>query len=141
MEQAWKYQVRFTASEALSDALREQDVSEAYAALDAVLREHHASVRCQYDAFADYVAQAERLGTDGFPLYAWTRATIGNPDKKRKYLCAFTVYVDGEEVYDKSVADALQTSLSALVPDGALSNVVMYDTNPANNPQPPSSAR
>jgi hypothetical protein len=141
MQSEWKYQVRFTASETLATTLREHDIEHAYPALDAVLRPHRASVQCQYDAFAGYVEEAERLGTEHYPLYAWTRATIENPEKKRKYLRAFTVYVDGAEVYDKAVADALHASLTGLAQEGAVSNVAMYDTNPENNPQPPSASR
>ncbi|RKP49590.1 hypothetical protein D7S86_20035 [Pararobbsia silviterrae] len=140
MADEWQYQVRFTASDALASALRESDVHVAYAALDAVLRAHRASIRCQYDAFADYVDEAERLGTDRYPLYAWTRATIDNPEKKRKYLAAFTVYVDGDEVYDAPVAQSLHAALRALSDEARIANVVLLDTNPANNPQPPARA-
>lgn len=134
----WKYQVRFTASEALAASLRDTDIAHAYPALDDILRAHQATVQCQYDAFANYVSEAEQFGVDAYPLYAWTRATIENPDKKRKYLSAFTVYVEEEEVYEKKIADALHAALTVLAQDGQISHVVTYDSNPANNPQPPS---
>lgn len=140
MSNTWQYQVRFVASEALAQALRETEVQRAHKGLHAILQAHGASIRCQYDAFADYVNEAERLGTHDYPLYAWTRATIENPEKKQKYLRAFTVYVDAQEVYDKMTADALATSLRRLAGDGDISNVVMFDSNPAHNPQPPANA-
>lgn len=134
----WKYQVRFTASEALAVALRDAPVAQAYPELEAVLRQNGGTIQCQYDAFAGYVSEAEREGIDAYPLYAWTRATIENPDKKRKYLSAFTVYVAGEEVYEKKSADALHAALTVLAQGGKISHVVTYDSNPSNNPQPPS---
>jgi hypothetical protein len=94
-------------------------------------------LKCQYDAFADYVAQAERDGIEHYPLYRWTRETIENPAKKAKYLEAFTLYVNGDEVYDKAFADALEEALQLLASD-AIVDIRKLDTNPANNPQPPS---
>jgi hypothetical protein len=94
-------------------------------------------MKCQYDAFADYVAQAQRDGVEHYPLYRWTRETIENPAKKAKYLEAFTLYVNGDEVYDKALADALEADLQSLRSD-ALIDIRKFDTNPAHNPQPPS---
>ena len=56
---------------------------------------------CQFDAFAGYVAEAERQGVDGYPLYAWTKATIEDPAKKAKHLKSFALHVNGQEVYSK----------------------------------------
>jgi hypothetical protein len=75
-------------------------------------------MKCQFDAFADYVKEAEDKGIEQFPLYAWTKRTIEDPAKEAKYTKFFTLYVEGNEVYDKDKADAL-------------------DTDPAHNPQPP----
>jgi hypothetical protein len=58
-------------------------------------------MKCQFDAFAEYVAEAEKRGTKNYPLYAWTKSTIENPEKRAKYLKSFTLYVDGNEVYAK----------------------------------------
>jgi hypothetical protein len=88
-------------------------------------------------AFADYVAQAQRDGVEHYPLYRWTRETIENPAKKAKYLEAFTLYVNGDEVYDKALADALEADLQSLRSD-AIIDIRKFDTNPAHNPQPPS---
>jgi hypothetical protein len=98
-------------------------------------------LKCQFDAFADYVSEAERMGPEKYPLYEWTRKTIEEPEKKTRYLRSFTVYVDGEEVYGKEVADPLQSELSALVSDAGIISVSRFDTNPANNPQPPARER
>ena len=98
-------------------------------------------MNCQYDAFADYVSEAERLGIEKYPLYQWTRETIENPEKKAKYLRSFTIYVTGEEIYDRHVADAMETELLELADENGtqsgIERVSKFDTNPANSPQPP----
>jgi hypothetical protein len=98
-------------------------------------------MKCQFDAFADYVAEAERNGTENYPLYAWTKATIGNPEKVAKYTKSFTLYAGGEEVYDQAVADALEADLEPLVGGPLVARLSRHDTNPANNPQPPARFR
>lgn len=96
---------------------------------------------CQYDAFAEYVEEARRFGPEKYPLYEWTRDTIENPEKKAKYLETFTVYVGDEAIYDRQTADSLEAQLSALVDREAIRSIARFDTNPANNPQPPSAGR
>ena len=55
-------------------------------------------LKCQFDAFAEYVAAAQEHGLENYPLYEWTKATIENPAKKEKYMKSFTVYVEDREV-------------------------------------------
>jgi hypothetical protein len=45
--------------------------------------------------------------------------------------------VDGQEVYAKEIADALERDLQPLADGGLITRLTKYDTNPANNPQPP----
>jgi hypothetical protein len=137
MEGNWKFQLRVTVSGSLAAALRGDPSCAAHAALHDVLRRHGASMMCQFDAFAEYVDEAERFGPEKYPLYEWTRDTIENPEKKSKYLETFTVYVDDEAIYDRPIADSLQTALSALVDRAQIKGISRFDTNPANNPQPP----
>jgi hypothetical protein len=137
MEDAWQYQLRITVSAELAARLRGDPSSGAYVALGDVLRKHRASLKCQFDAFADYVSEAERLGPEHYPLYQWTRETLEKPEKKARYLRSFTLYVDGAEVYSKEIADPLHAELGALVGADGIENVVEFDTNPANSPQPP----
>lgn len=138
MEDMLQFQLRITVSDELAAALRSDPLAHSYPALHEVLRNGEASLKCQFDAFADYVSEAERLGPENFPLYEWTRQTIANPEKQAKYLRSFSVYVKGEEVYGKAIADLLQADLSALVGNHGIEKLFRYDTNPANNPQPPS---
>ncbi|CAN7666126.1 hypothetical protein LJR230_005056 [Trinickia sp. LjRoot230] len=141
MRDPWQFQVRITVSQNIAQALREQTADAGDGALQRILREHGASLVCQYDAFADYVTQAEQAGPEHYPLYRWTKNTIDDPQKKAKYLRSFTVYVNGEQIYEKAIADSLQAQLSALVGQHGIEAVNKFDTNPANNPQPPAPAR
>jgi hypothetical protein len=137
MNSVLQYQLRLTVSPELADALRADPSYTAHPALRDVLHTHHATLKCQFDAFVDYVDEAERLGTENYPLYQWTRDTLENPEKKAKYLQSFTIYVNGDEVYGKEIADALETQLMKLLDANGISRVSRFDTNPANNPQPP----
>lgn len=137
MNAALQFQLRLTVSPELAEALRADATATIRPALQDILLRHNASLKCQFDAFADYVSEAERLGTEHYPLYQWTRETIENPEKKAKYLQSFTVYVNGAEVYEKSVTDALEDELLKLVAANGITRVSRFDTNPANNPQPP----
>jgi hypothetical protein len=138
MTSAWQYQVRFDLSaSAEAEALRAKASDSALAPLLEALAKHRAVAKCQFDAFAEYVAKAEQDGIEDYPLYEWTKATIENPAKKEKYLKSFTLYVEGREVYPKDVADALEADLQPLAARGLITRLSKYDTNPANNPQSP----
>ncbi len=137
MAEEWQYQLRIYLDDTLSAAARGGADDPALAPLTKVLRKHQAALKCQYDAFAGYVSEAEREGPENYPLYAWTKATIENPEKKAKYLKAFTLYVGGDEVYAKAKADALETDLQPLVDGESILRLSKHDTNPANNPQMP----
>jgi hypothetical protein len=71
------------------------------------------------------------------PPKSMASKVIRFPSKKEKYLKSFTVYVDGREVYDKEIADAVEADLQLLASSGLIGRISKYDTNPANNPQPP----
>jgi hypothetical protein len=137
MDDRWQFQLRLDASAELAAALREGLARPEHEPLFDVLRKHGATLKCQFDAFMDYVDEAQARGTDGYPLYAWTKATVEDPAKKAKYLRVFTVYVDGEEVYGRGVTDALESELRALGAGAGIERIARFDTNPANNPQPP----
>jgi hypothetical protein len=134
----WQYQLRVFLADPYAEAARCYPRSLAIKPLTDILAKHNASLKCQYDAFADYVAEAEKHGRENYPLYEWTKATIKDPAKKDRYLKSFTVYVDGDEVYDRERADALEEELRPLVGGELIARMAKHDTNPANNPQPPS---
>jgi hypothetical protein len=140
MSAEWQYQIRINLDDELAKIARGAPGDPALEPLTGILMKHHAQMKCQYDAFAEYVAEAEKQGAEQFPLYKWTKATIEDPAKKAKYLNSFTLYVDGDQVYPREKADALEADLQPLV--GALiTRLFKHDTNPANSPQAPAHLR
>ncbi|HEX7970250.1 MAG TPA: hypothetical protein VF502_18655, partial [Stellaceae bacterium] len=133
--------IRVDLADAFAETARRDPHDPAIKRLSDILAAHGATLKCQFDAFADYVAEAERNGTEDYPLYAWTKATIGQPEKRAKYVKSFTLYVDGQEVYGGEAADALEAALRPLVGAGLITRLSRHDTNPANNPQPPAHLR
>ena len=111
----WQYQLRINLSDRAAEAARAGEIHPDLEPLGAILARHNAVLKCQYDAFAGYCAEAERQGIDRYPLYAWTKATIEDPTKKARYVKSFTLHVDGDEVYGKDRADALEAELAPLV--------------------------
>ncbi len=141
MSEQWQYQLRIDLADDAAEIARYDPDDPLLEPLATILRQHGATPKCQYDAFADYVAAAEEEGSGKYPLHAWTKATIENPAKKAKYLKSFTLYVDGDEVYDREKADALERALQPLVGGSLVTRLARHDTNPANNPQPPARYR
>lgn len=141
MDSAWQFQVRVDLADDVAEIARRDLRDPRLKPLADILSAHNATLKCQFDAFADYVAEAERHGTENYPLYAWTKATIEQPAKQAKYVKSFTLYVDGHEVYDGKAADALEARLRPLVGGGLITRLAKHDTNPANNPQPPAQFR
>ena len=141
MSDQWQYQVRIDLADAFSEMARRDPDNPTLEPLADILGKHRATLKCQFDAFAGYVAEAEENGAEDYPLYEWTKATIEDPAKKAKYVKSFTLYVDGDEVYAKDKADALESDLRPLVGGTLVTRLSKHDTNPANNPQPPARDR
>src|SRR5580658_11313113 len=83
------------------------------------------------------VKEAEANGVEAYPLYAWTKKTVDDPAKEAKYTKSFTLYVGGDEVYERSKADALEAELKPLVGGPIVAKMFRYDTDPAHSPYPP----
>ena len=132
-----KFQLRLTVRDEYAPLARTHPADPSLSSLTSILSRHDAVLKCQFDAFADYVHEAERNGVSAYPLYEWTRKTIEDPAKKAKYLKCFTIYVEGEEVYEKDKADAIEAELKPLVGGPVVAKMFRYDTDPAHNPQPP----
>jgi len=137
MSDHWQYQIRVNLSDEYADAARRNQADQTIKPLADILARHHAELKNQFDAFAQYVSEAEKHGVEHFPLYRWTKATIEDPGKKAKHLKSFSLHVKGEEVYGKEAADALEAELQPLVGQGVITKLSKHDTNPANNPQAP----
>ncbi len=137
MTHQWQYQIRIYLGDEFAEVARRNPGDPAIASLTNILTKHHATMKCQFDAFADYVAEAEKLGPENYRLYKWTKATIENPAKKAKHVKSFALYVDGNEVYAKEIADALESDLQPMVGRELITRMSRHSTNPADNPQPP----
>lgn len=137
MSETWQYQIRIYLTDAFAPMARSDAGNQALAPLTGVLAKHDATMKCQFDAFMDYVVEAENEGVEAYPLYKWTKATVEDPAKKAKYLESFTLYVGGEEVYAQDAAEALEADLRPLVGGTLIKRMSKHDTNPARNPQAP----
>jgi hypothetical protein len=137
MSDELKYQLRLTLRNPFADAARSHPDDPSIAPLTQVLQRHDAILKCQHDAFADYVREAEANGVENYPLYDWTKQTVNDPVKEAKYVRSFTLYVGGDEVYERSKADALEAEIKPLIGGEIVAQMFRYDTDPAHNPQPP----
>ncbi len=120
MREEWQYQIRFKLDEKRSEIVRSNPDDPAFKQIADVLARHKATARSQYDAFADYVSQAEKEGIEHYPLYKWTKAMIEDPAKRAKHSTSFAVLVDGAPVYSKATADALEADLGPLADLGLI---------------------
>jgi hypothetical protein len=132
-----KFQLRLTLSEEAALVARNNPDDAAISSLINILNRHDAVLKCQFDAFAGYVSEAEANGTQNYPLYEWTKKTVDDPTKKAKYTKSFALYVGDKEVYEKDKADALEAELKPLVGGSIVEKMFKYDSDPAHNPQPP----
>jgi len=132
-----KFQLRLTLNEEFAQLARNDPGDPLISPLKDILNRHDAVIKCQFDAFADYVSEAEANGIENYHLYEWTKKTVEDPAKKAKYTKSFALYVGGGEVYEKDKADALETDLKPLVGGPIVAQMFKYDTDPAHNPQPP----
>jgi hypothetical protein len=81
MSTKWQYQIRIYLGDETAELARHNPKVPEIAPLAAILTKHRAAMKCQFDAFADYVAEAEKHDPKDYPLYEWTKATIEDPAK------------------------------------------------------------
>ncbi|MFD0465853.1 hypothetical protein ACFQY9_32335 [Microvirga aerilata] len=96
MSDQWQYQTRLHLADDFAGIARRNPDDPALASLPEVLEKHRTTMKCQFDAFADYVAEAEAQGIDGYPLYTWTKATIEDPVKRAKHIKSFALTLRAE---------------------------------------------
>ena len=137
MSDAWQYQLRIYLPDELVETARLRSDDPALGQLPEILQKHGASMKSQFDAFAEYVVEAERNGTEQYPLYQWTKATIEDPAKKQKHLKSFSLHVRGRELYSKDEANSLEADLQPLVGRAVITRISKHDSNPEHNPQMP----
>ena len=76
------FQLRVQLNEKAAKIMRESQDKKALEAFINIIEIHSASLKCQYDAFEEYVKEAEKFGLEKYPLYKWTKATIEDSKKK-----------------------------------------------------------
>ncbi|MFP6779062.1 MAG: hypothetical protein VB916_02125 [Alphaproteobacteria bacterium] len=138
MTKKWLYQIRIYFSSEFSGVYRGNNISKKKDKLLLVLDKHNANLLSQYDGFMGYVMEAEKNGIDNYPLYQWTKDSLAKEGKIEKYNNSYTVYINSEEVYPRILADNIERDLAKLVDKETLLRISKHDTNPKNNPQPPS---
>ena len=68
-----KFQLRLTLSDEFAQVARNVPGDPSISTLTDILNRHDAVMKCQFDAFADYVSEAEANGIENFDLYEWTK--------------------------------------------------------------------
>ena len=130
------YQVRLDVTEDVAQEVRNKNYNKLSEYIDAILLKVDAELVCQYDAFNNFLIECEKENNTNNALYKWTKDTIDNSVKKKKYLKSFTVYVNGEQLYEKKTADYLESEIKKLNEKRIL-KISKYNSDPKNNPQPP----
>ena len=138
MNNVWLYQIRVYFSAEFVELYNSNKTSDLKIKLLNILKENNAELLSQYDGFMGYVLEAEKNGTDNYPLYQWTKDCLEVKEKVQKYKKSFTIYINNEEVYKKDLADNIEKDLLELVDKVTILRISKHDTNPENNPQPPS---
>jgi len=138
MTEKWLFQVRLYFSSDFTKTFNSDKNSEKKEKLITVLNKHNAELLSQFDGFMGYVLEAEKNGIDNYPLYQWTKDSLARKDKIEKYHNSYTVYINSDEVYSENLANNIENDLLELVDKETVLRISKHDTNPKNNPQPPS---
>ena len=132
------YQIRIYFSSEFTNIYKNKIRMESKDKLVKILKKHNADLLSQYDGFMGYILESEKENNINTPLYKWTKDSLKNTSKVDKYHNSYTIYVNSEEVYPKEVADSLENHLTEIVDGKFIIRISKHDTNPVNNPQPPS---
>ena len=138
MTKKWLFQLRLYFSSDFTKTFNSEKDSKEKEKLITVLNKHNAELLSQFDGFMGYVLEAEKNGIDNYPLYQWTKDSLARKDKIEKYHNSYTVYINSEEVYSENLANNIENDLLELVDKETVLRISKHDTNPKNNPQPPS---
>ncbi len=130
------YQVRLDVTDDVAQEVRNKNYYKLNKYIEAILLKVDAELICQFDAFNNFVIECEKENNTNNALYKWTKDTIENNVKKIKYLKSFTIYVNGEQLYEKKIADYLESEIKKLNEKKIL-KINKYNSDPKNNPQPP----
>ena len=133
----WLYQVRIKLTQNFADDLRSDSNLDLSKEINKIARKHKTRPVCTLDGFLDYVKEAEKNGTSGYPLYHWTKSVVEDPQKKIKHSKSFAFYLGNEQIYEKQRAQSLYNDLLAFNNENKIEEIKIIDSNPRNNPQPP----
>jgi hypothetical protein len=78
-----KFQLRLTLRDEFAQAARNDPEDPLLSPLTDILSKHDAVMKCQFDAFADYVSEAEANGIENYPLYEWTKKLSMIPSRRQ----------------------------------------------------------
>ena len=104
-----KFQLRLTLSDEFAQVARNDPGDPSISTLTDILNRHDAVMKCQFDAFADYVSEAEANGIENFHLYGG-RKNYRRPCQEGEIHQVFHALCRGDEVYEKDKADAPRPS-------------------------------
>ena len=130
------YQVRLDVTDDVAQEVRNKNYYKLNKYIEEILLKVNADLICQFDAFNNFVIECEKENNTNNALYKWTKDTIENNIKKIKYLKSFTIYVNGNQLYEKKTADYLESEIKKLNEKKIL-KINKYNSDPKNNPQPP----
>ena len=136
MENKLLYQLRIDLNSTASAELINTKTIKSCKTLIEIINEENAELICQFEAFSKFVEECEKNNLTDIPLYKWTKDTIENESKKRKYMKSFTIYVKDSQLYDKKIADRIEKKIAALECK-CIIKLNKYNSDPKNNPQPP----
>ena len=91
-----KFQLRLTLSDEFAQVARNDPGDPSISTLTDVLTRHDAVLKCQFDAFAGYVSEAEVNGIENFHLYEWTKKNYRRPCQEGKIHQVFCALYRGQ---------------------------------------------
>ena len=130
------YQIRLDLNKEAADELINKKTLKDCENLLKLVKKESAELVCQYQAFKLFTEDCEKKNLTHMPLYKWTKDTISNDVKKKKYMKSFTIYVRSQQLYEKGIADRIEKKILSLKCECIL-KVNKYNSDPKNNPQPP----
>ena len=133
MSEEWQYQVRIELPLAAAELARRDPEASELRPLAAILARHRNADLPVRHSRASLLKPSGKLSI--LPSCRWTKKTIEDPAKKA--ISASVHFLYRGSVYPKAQAAALVADLQPLVNEGLITRIAQYDTNPANNPQPP----
>ena len=89
MSDAWQYQLRIYLPDELVETARLRSDDPALGQLPEILQKHGASMKSQFDAFAEYVVEAERNGTDSIRSTNGRRRPLRIPPRSKSISSRF----------------------------------------------------